>query len=264
VPAGNEIPLTDGVIMTFALPQNTDSGKLFIRARNSVWLDNVFKELFGLLGSYQDAWIKRNNNADPQKLLAWSLDQKIPLSVYLEKNGKWEFCDYFNLAGPMALKEDVLAIDLKGIRDDTLKIKLESGFNFWEIDFAGIDFSPNVPVNISKAIIDQAVTEDKENISQLLTKDDSNYYIQSETDNLADLSFSVPAFTGEDRTVILHSKGYYQMNLKSKGLPHLAKLNKIRQPGNFPEYSRELLKTAFDDLYDKGILGFYTESGRNE
>jgi hypothetical protein len=264
MPAGNEIPLTDGVIMTFNLPQNIDSGKLFVRARNSVWLDNVFKEFFGLLGGYQDAWIKRNNNANPQRLQAWSLDQKIPLSVYVEKNGKWEFCDYFNLAGPMALKEDVLAIDLKGIDANTLKIKLESGFNFWEIDFAGIDFSTNVPVNLSKVIVDQAVTEDGEQIQHLLEKDDSDYYVQSETDNLADLSFSAPAFTGQEKTVILHSKGYYQMNLKSKGLPHLAKLNKIRQPGNFPEYSRELLKSAFDDLYDKGIMGFYTESGRNE
>ena len=61
-PPGSEIPLTDGVIMSFKLPEGIDSGKLFIRARNSIWLDNVFKEFFGLLGNYQDDWIKWKKN----------------------------------------------------------------------------------------------------------------------------------------------------------------------------------------------------------
>jgi hypothetical protein len=263
-PPGSEIPLTDGVIMSFKYPEGINSGKLFIRARNSIWLDNVFKEFFGLLGNYQDDWIKRKNKSDSKELLEWSLDQKIPLSVYIERNGMWEFCDYFNIAGPMALKEDVLALDLKGIRDSTLNIKLESGSYFWEIDYAGIDFSTNVPVKITKISADVAVSDNGVNVSDLLNQDDSKYYIQSETGNLAELSFSVPDCTDVERTVILHSKGYYHMILETKGLPHLAKLNTFRKPGKFPEFSRELMKSAFEDLNDKGVLGIFAESSKNK
>ena len=197
--------------------------------------------------------------SDPQELLKWSLDQKIPLAVYVERNGVWEFCDYFDIAGPMALKEDVLALNLKGLQDSTLKIKLESGSYFWEIDYAGIDFSANVPVKTSRVKSDIVIAENGENITELLNQDDYPIYVQSDRDNLAELTFSVPECTDAERTVILHSKGYYHMIMDSKGLPHFAKLNKFRRPGKFPEYSRELMKSSILNLYKEGNLGIVTE-----
>jgi hypothetical protein len=264
VPPNSEIPLTDGVIMTFDLPEGVDSGKLFIRARNSIWLDHVFKEFHSMLGGYQDTWTKNQNNSDPKKFIDWSMNQKIPLSVYIEKNGKWAFCDYFQMAGPMALKDDVLALDLKGISEGPLKIKLESGHSFWEIDYAVMDYSNNYQVRITNVSLDKAVTEDGENVSGLLNRDDSEYYIQPENDNVADLSFSAPAITDSGRTIILHSKGYYQINQESKGIPRIAKLNQIRKPGQFLEYSRDLMKAAIKDLYEKEGLGLVTEPLGNE
>lgn len=253
---GIEIPLTGGVNLTFDLPPDVNSCKLFINARNSIWLDHVFHEFHGMLGAYQDTWTKRQDKADPQNFINWALEQKIPLSVYVQNKGEWKFCDYFNLAGPMALKEDVLALDLRDVHERPLKIKLEAGTCFWEIDYVGMDYSTDFTPVITTVSVEHAFTEDQVNVTELLNRVDSAYYVQPETDNVALLSFPVPAARDVERTVILHSKGYYHINRESDGIPRVARLNKIRKPGQFSLYSRDLLKSELDKLKVQSTLSF--------
>ena len=51
-------------------------------------------------------------------------------------------------SGPMALKKDVLVLDLSATGNEQLRIRLESGFLFWEIDWVALDFSDPVPVTV--------------------------------------------------------------------------------------------------------------------
>ncbi|MEI6680930.1 MAG: hypothetical protein WCL21_20135, partial [Mariniphaga sp.] len=145
-----ELPLTDGVIMAFDHPGEATSAKLIIRARNSMWLENVYKNFNELFGSYNTVWANKMHAADSSKLRAWSLSQQIPLSLYIEKNGEWVFYDYFNMTGPMAFKDDVLSLELKDMGEGPLKIKLESGSYFWEIDYVGLDYSKTIPCKRTK------------------------------------------------------------------------------------------------------------------
>lgn len=244
----NDLPLTDGIIMTFDHPEGIKSAKLFLRAKNSLWLDYVYKKSHDLFGGYYDNWTKKQSKADPGRLRDWSLSQKIPLSVFIEKNGEWVFSDYYNLAGPAALKEDVIKIDLNGIDKGPLKIKLESGTNFWEIDYVGIDYSVNMPVGLTTVKIEKAITNNEEDVTSMLKDDDLKYYVQPENYNLADLTFQVPPLSDSKRTIILHSKGYYQIVSEGKGLPKVKKLKSIREPGQFLEYSRELMKAEIENI----------------
>jgi hypothetical protein len=201
-----------------------------------------------LFGSYYNNWLKKQNKSDPKEMMDWSISQKIPLSLYVERNGEWVFCDYYNMAGPMALKEDVLAIDLKGIDRGPLKIKLESGACFWNIDYVGIDYSLNIPLEIKKIPVEKAITNEEHIVTDLLKYDDLKYYTQAETFNVADLSFSSPPVTDAKRTVILHSKGYYQIPDHAEGLPKIKKLKKLHEPGQFLEFSRELMKSKIEEF----------------
>ncbi len=243
-----EFPLTDGIIMTFDHPEGVESGKLFLRAKNSLWLDYVYKKSHDLFGGSYDLWTKKQNKSDTEQLRDWPLSQKIPLSVFVEKNGEWVFCDYFNMAGPAALREDVIVIDLKGTDSGPLKIKLESGSHFWEIDYAGLDFSSNVPVDMKTVKIEKAITNDEVDVTGMLKYDDLKYYIQPATYNIADLSFPAPPPADSKRTVFLHSKGYYNIINEAGGLPKIKKLKTIREPGQFLEYSRELMKAEIDKI----------------
>jgi hypothetical protein len=193
--------------------------------------------------------LKKQNASDGEKFREWTLSQKIPLSVFIEKDGKWVFCDYFNPAGPMALRDDVLPVDLSGLSPGKIRIKLESGTSFWEIDYLAIDYTINPVLDIKKLSLMSAFNEKDEEISELLMHDDLKYYVQSDNSNSARLSFQSIEKTLPERTIILHSKGYYNLNQESKGIPRIAKLKSVRKPGQLLEYSRDLMKDYIDDFY---------------
>lgn len=245
---GAGIPLTDGAIATFELPPDVSSAKLFLRARNSLWVDIVYKNFNSMLGSYGNNWLKKQNVSDGNKLVEWTLNQKIPLLVYVEKNGVWTFCDYFNPAGPMALRDDVIPVDLSGLAPGKIRIKVESGTNFWEIDYLALDFTKNPPLDIKNLSLKNAFNERDEEISEFLKYDDLKYYVQSDNNNSATLSYQDVEQTLPSRTVILHSKGYYNLKQEAKGIPRIAKLNSVRKPGQFLEYSRDLMKSYIDQF----------------
>lgn len=246
---GAGIPLEDGAVATFELPPDVSSGKLFLRARNSLWVDIVYKKFNSMLGSYGDNWLKRQNVSDGKKLTEWTLSQKIPLSVYIEKDGEWKFCDYFNPAGPMALRDDVIPLDLSGLSPGKVRIKVESGTNFWEIDYLALDFTKNPPLDVKTLALRSAFNEKDEEISGLLKHDDLIYYVQSDNSSSATLSFQDVEQTLPARTIILHSKGYYNLRQEAKGIPRIARLKSVRKPGQLLEYSRDLMKEYVDQYF---------------
>ncbi len=243
---GDEAIETDGIIMNFKHPKTVSNCKLFIRAKNTFWLDYIFGKFYDLFGSSFNKWNNKQKTASESSLIKWSLDQNIPLSVYIEKNNKWEFVDYYNLSGPMAYKEDVLPIDLTGIDSDTIKIKLESGSYFWDIDYVGADFTKNLELKSLEVPLQNAVNNKGENITNLLKDDDSTYYIQPNVGDEAMLTFSAPKTKSTNRSVFLHSKGYYEILRNPSGIADRKYLVEFRKPGRFNKFSIEMLQ-----LYNK-------------
>ena len=119
-------------------------------------------------------WKDEQKNRSPEKMIKWSLDQGIPLSVYIETEDGWEFADYYNVVGPLAAKEDVLEIDLSKIKGDKVNIKLEFGFLFWEIDYVAMDFTPNHSVEKHTVSLFSAFDENNNDVSDKLMFDDKN------------------------------------------------------------------------------------------
>jgi hypothetical protein len=245
---GKRIPLTDGVILTFSRPENAISAKLFVRLRNSLWLDNVYQNFHSMLGFYDKTWKEKQSNGDPEEMKKWSLSQKIPLLVYIETPQLWQYCDYFNMTGPAVFRDDVLTLDISNTGKGSLRIKLESGSFFWEIDYVAVDYSYNFPVRIFTVDPGKAITEEGKDVSKSLKADDSEYYVQPDLTNVADISYPVPEKIDSVRTIFLHSKGYYVSTQDAGGFPRLRKLNKYRKPGQFLEYSRDLMETGLDSL----------------
>jgi hypothetical protein len=234
----------EAIVMKFIRPRNSLSAKLVIRAKNTIWLEYLYAKYHSLLGDKYDEFSKKQEAVSPGEQMKWALNQNFPLSIYAEKNGKWEFLDYYNIAGPKAFKDDILYISLDGVDSDTVKIKLGYGFLFWEIDYLGMDFSADVPVKIYTITVKNAVDEKGANLTDLLSYADNEYYIQNETGNEALLSFNIPELSENHRTVLLHSKGHYYIMRDQQGKPDRQLLRTFRKPGRFPAYSREM----FDQL----------------
>lgn len=228
------------IIMKFIKPSDCQSAKLVIRAKNSFWLDLLFTKFHKLFGEKYETFTKKQESAPCEKLNRFLLDQKIPLSVYLERDGQWQFVDYFNIAGPMALRDDILPLNLTGFNSDTVNLKLVTGFLFWEVDYAGMDFSKNervIPSAVpAKSILDKNGTDFRD----LLCCKDKNYLVLKEVGDEVLLHFDKPELQNTCRTAFLHTSGYYKILREQKGPADKKNLKTFRKPNRFPEFSKEM------------------------
>jgi hypothetical protein len=237
----------DEIVMKFIKPKNAESSRLIIRAKNSFWLDVLISKFYKLFGEGYNKFSLKEEKTSGDKLRKWILEQNIPLSVYIEKNGRWKFVDYFNIAGPMALRDDIMPLDLKGINSDTIKIKFKTGFLFWEMDYAGMDFSNNEIIKPTVVPVKTAIDNNNLDIRGLLLSPDNNYYIQKQLGDEAVLTFDTPIKREGSRSVFLHTRGYYKILSEQTGKPDKKKLRTFRRPNRVSSFSKE----TFDSLPGK-------------
>jgi hypothetical protein len=236
----------NALFLTFQVPPGCNSGKLVVRAKNSYWGDYVFGEFTKEFGRYYPKWIKQKGKESPEKPLQWKKDQNLPLMVYVETGTGWQFVDYFDMAGPLAFRDMVMPVDLSAVAGNGLpgsrqaRIRIETGFMFWELDYAGMDFTTDLPLDTTCVRLSSAVSESGERVDQLLAGDDERYYVQPETGNNVALDFAAPdAAPGMESSVILHTKGYYTHVRDYQGAPDRKELETFRNPGRLSEFSFE-------------------------
>lgn len=229
----------EAIIMKFIKPHGCQSGKLVVRAKNSFWLDALFTKFHELFGVDFNKFSAKQESAPGEKLKKFLLDQKIPLSVYIEKNGKWQFMDYFNIEGPMAFRDDILPLNLEGVSSDTINIKLETGFLFWQVDYAGMDFSKNEVFIPSEITASKAIDKNGKEIKDLILSSDKSYLVLKEVGDEVMLNFNAPIKQKTERTLFLHTRGHYKILRDVSGRPDKKTLKTFRRPNRFPEFSIE-------------------------
>lgn len=238
----SELPIKDGVIMEFPSQGKAKTAQLAIRAKNSIVLDYMLGQFHDMFGSAYSGYMKRQKNVSADQMYQWSQNQGIPLSLYVERDGNWEFVDYYNVAGPMKFKDDVLSVPLNGNETDPLRMKLEFGNFLWEIDYASVDYSSEIQVKSYTLPVKTAVTEDEKDVAGLLQKTDNKYYTQPTMDNQAVVTFDIPELTDQNRTIFLHSKGWYEILRNPQGKPDIEKLKAFRNPGHFNQFVNQQIK----------------------
>lgn len=248
IPQGNEKPLKEEMIIEFPNKEKASSVKLVIRAKTSFLLDKMMTHFFNLFGSAYNSFVQRQNNGSGGSILLWMVNQGIPLSVYVDRNGKWEFADFFHAAGPVKYKEDILRLSLKGNESDPLKIKLVFGTFFWDIDYVAADYSNDTRFKTYTVPLAKAFNEKRENIISLLSKDDNSYYDQPTTANQANVMFKMPAAEKATRTVILHSKGWYERIIHPTGTPDKRFMSQYTIPGSLNQLTYDFLSQAGQSL----------------
>lgn len=230
----------DGIVLQFPLPENPSEGKLVIRAKNSLWLEHVVAEFHAMFGGMYNSFSRREAKRPAAEMRELMFNQGFPLAVYVEKNGTWELQDFYEVAGPMAFRDDVLSLDLSGLVEDHIRIKLETGFMFWELDYAAMDFTPDISLSATTLTALSAMDENGVDVSAAIRADDKSYYIQPEIGNEAWVTFAVPEQTSASRTVFLESRGFYKILREQKGSAEWKTLRTFREPGRMPQFSKEL------------------------
>lgn len=236
------------------------SGKLIIHAKNSLWSGYIFDEFSSLFGSKYQNWIAKQDKASRQSLEQWQQEQALPLMVYIKVGKDWKFVDYFPFTGNTAGRDMIMQIPLPQ-NEKSVKVKIESAYMFWEMDYAAMDFSADAPVAIGYLNPSLAATSNNEIKMQQLFAKDKEYAALKEDESI-NVEFNDAAREKDKETSwFLSSTGYYHSTKNYSGKTQLAELYQFRKKGAFNKFSMEKFKLGREALA-KGIN--FTNAERGE
>ncbi len=111
---------------------------------------------------------------------------------------------------------------------DQLRIRIQPPAGFWALNSFIVDYSTDEPLLVEIVRPLSAVDDSEQDVRGELLVTDNSYYEMPLTGNRAYISFPVPApHPRMNRTVFLHSRGYYRYHLTGKGEPQTATLQQV-------------------------------------
>ncbi len=231
---------TRHIVLEFDNPTNAKHGKIYLTAKNSMWLDYVYGKFNEQFGNYFNKFQKDMQEDPAEKSLAWASNQSIPLSVYIQSANGWELIEEINVVGPLAQRDIVIPVDLERLNSSKVNIKLETGFMFWEVDYVGIDYTKDSPLEISYLKATSAIDENGRNVAKLLNVVDHNYLTQSEFGNEVVVTFKSGSYDSEfEQSLFLKNRGYYNYIRDYYGTPDFDLLKSFETDGSFTKFSVE-------------------------
>ncbi len=215
--------------------------KLVLQASNSFWVDHLFGRYLEKWGNTYPQWVDRQAAMSYEQRQSQNISQDFPLTAFIKgADGQWQLAGRFPLAGPMARRDMVLPLDPTILQGETVEVRLETGYRFWVVDYAAIDFSENIGMEI--LTLPAMSAKDQNGISQMkaLAQDDKMYLKQLQTGDYTDLRFrAIAPPKGQTQTLFLHTKGYYEHVRDFQGEPKMDELEHFRKPHYFDQFSKE-------------------------
>lgn len=232
------------LLLHFKRPAGQQKGKLVLTLKNTYFLDLLYAELAKGFGTYYAAYMKTQQKKSKEELLNWVKEQHIPLEIAVKNKYGWQTLTGLSTVGPLAFRETAIEIPLSEIEGEEIELKLSCGFHFWEIDYAGMDYSGSVDYQITKLDPIAAIDEKGNDVLPLLSKADGNYLDQPQIGNAASIRFQTiaPDRPGYEKTYILETKGYYEHLREFTNPPDRNFLESFKNPGAFPLYGLQLFK----------------------
>ncbi|WNH10307.1 hypothetical protein [Thalassobellus suaedae] len=238
---------TRNIELKFNKPIDSETAKLYLTVKNSMWLDYAFGKFNEQFGTYYNQFQKNQQETTKEKSTLWMNAQNIPLSVYLKTNTGWEFVDRVNTVVPMASRDIAVPIDLKNVTGNDVVVKLETGFMFWEVDYAGIDFTENLPLDVNYINPDEAIDGNHANVTELLSASDQNYFVQPNIGDEVVVHFKINEPKADlNRTFFLKNRGYYNYIRNYDGEPNFQKLKLFKEAGAFTDFSKYEYEALMD------------------
>ena len=123
---------------------------------------------------------------------------------------------------------------------DELIVRLESGYHFWEVDYAAMDFTKNDSLEIKRLPLLTAVDENNIDLMSAIACQDDTYLEQPYIGAEAILTFDGrPTVQSEKKsTFFLHTRGYYEYIRDYTGKPNISELKKFNLTGTFARFAK--------------------------
>ena len=195
--------------LAFNKPANAKKAKLVLRLKNTYWLDVTYGKMTMGFGSYYNIFTKQQYSRPLADLKRWVKEQEMPLHVELSTNGGWQNTADITTFGPLDTRETVIPLDLSNVTGNSVNVQLSTGFMFWDIDYAAIDFSDEAAYEVSVLKPLKATDEKGHDVTQPLRDADGNYLEQPLPGNAAVIEYRYKAQSDSHKTqtYIFHAKG---------------------------------------------------------
>src|SRR5262249_33523488 len=123
----------------------------------------------------------------------------------------------------------VVVRDARHAPGDNLVIRPRPPVGFWALNSFAVDYGPDQTPIVEKVRPLKAWDDGHRDLLTRLSKTDDAYYAMPNVGDRAWVEFPAsPTRPGMERTVFLHSRGYYKLHLTGNGKPDLATLQQIR------------------------------------
>lgn len=236
--------LQNYVELNFEKPKAATNAKLLLNARSSYWSTIMFSSITEMLGNTYPQWVAQMSGLPIQQVHQMMDNQGLRLGIYLWSDGDWRLIDQIDQIGPVAFRDVIIPIDLNDHQGNEVRVKVEGGHLFWEMDFAAMDFTPDLQLKMEEYQPGYAKASDGKVYTKALGKDDRRY-LELPADG-QQVTIWYPAVTyqsGNQTSIFLHSKGYYEHLHEYDFAPDMVNFPQLDQPGTFIQYSKNRFET---------------------
>jgi hypothetical protein len=230
----------NGLVSTdlkFSKPSDASNAKLILNLKNSEWAGYIHQKFLENLGTYQKDWVQSNSKKTTEQQQQALKKGGVPLVIYVKKRNKWMEVETIQPIGNASDQSIVIPIDEKLLTEASIEIRLQSGFKFWELDYAAMDFSKQKEFDI-QTISPSFVSGNETNVTALLSNDNSYLMTESGSEPIS-VRFD-GLNSGKNRTLFLESKGYYVRNKMETNEPNWLELAKISRKHGLGRFSQEM------------------------
>jgi hypothetical protein len=237
--------LQDTITLVFPRPIGVTQAKLVTRVATSLWGSHMIRALLELRGDQLESWYDMID-ATPQaadSVHAWALREGLyGLDVDVETRTGWTTAGVMTGSGPYLAETRVVPIDLSGSTGDSLRLRIRPTRGFWALNYLAVDYSDDQTVAVDTLRLQSASASSGVDIVPLLQAADTLYYAMPATGDQAELTFLAPPDRpGAARTLLLHTRGYYQLRLPPSTGGDAALVQRIETvPGATAEFSAQL------------------------
>ena len=242
--AGPDGNLRQEVVLTFPKPADATQVNLIANAATGLWGSYMIKRMVELHGRDTDAWLA-SLDKDPaglEAIHAWGEREgtyRLPIEV--EEATGWVVRGALPNGGPLLAEDRAIPLDVSHVRGTQLRVRLRPPVGYWAFNSFAAAYGSGQAVDVSRVAANSARTSDGKDVLQDLAAADDRYYPMPDTTDQAEVTFLAPTRkAGLDRTVFLHSRGWYQLHLRDNGAPDLTTFNKILSvPGAAVAYAAD-------------------------
>jgi len=227
--------LQGDIEMTFPKPPGATQVKLVANAATGLWGSYMIKQMVQLRGREILAWYaSMQSQSARDALFAWEVrEQLFALKIFVEEPTGWQVRGVLPGTGPFISKDRIVPLDVSRAQGDQLHIRIQPPAGFWALNSFAVDYTADRSVRVEAVKPTTAQDLQGKDVLPELVATDDRYLAMPNIGDTVDITFHVPPrHAGADRTVFLHSRGYYELHVNTTGDPDTKTLQEIENvPG---------------------------------